>query len=76
MLPSIYCYNWKVDAKSFETFEENYQKLFLLYGFNKFDFINERDGLSDTQVIIMSNNKINILKTKKYKKINRKERDY
>lgn len=58
MLPSIYCYNWKVDAKSFETFEENYQKLFLLYGFNKFDFINERDGLSDTQVIIMSNNKM------------------
>jgi hypothetical protein len=58
MLPSIYCYNWKVEAKNFESFKENYQKLFNLYGFSKFDFINERDRFSDTQVIIMSNDKM------------------
>ncbi len=58
MFPSIYCYNWKVSAKSFEDFKTNYQKLFLLYGFKKFDFINERDQHSDTQVMIMSNDKM------------------
>lgn len=58
MLPNIYCYNWKVDAKNFEDFKTNFQKLFLLYGFKNFDFINERDKYSDTQVMIMSNDKM------------------
>ncbi|MFZ2960386.1 MAG: lipase family protein [Candidatus Ozemobacteraceae bacterium] len=61
MLACYYSYENRMYVKDFEEFKTKFQEIFKPLGMTGFDFINLRKKTGDTQVMIMSNDKLVIV---------------
>lgn len=61
MYASTYCYDFKLGVSTYDDFKEKFRRVFSMYGFKNFEFINEREKTADTQAVIMSNDQMVML---------------
>ena len=54
-------YENRMNVSSFSEFKKRFQEIFIPLGMSRFDFINVREKTADTQVVIMSNDKLVIV---------------